>query len=64
MVQKKEQYVYIFKCLREEVKTEEGVYYQDLQDAFIDYVIQMRDRSKNEKYLISIQMQKMSFNSK
>ena len=30
MVQKKEQYVYIFKCLREEVKTEEGVYYQDL----------------------------------
>ena len=30
MVQKKEQYVYIFKCLREEVKTEEGEYYQDL----------------------------------
>ena len=30
MVQKKEQYVYIFKCIREEVKTEEGEYYQDL----------------------------------
>ena len=30
MVQKKEQYVYIFKCIREEVKTEEGGYYQDL----------------------------------
>ena len=30
MVQKKEQYVYIFKCLREEVKTEEGEYYQEL----------------------------------
>ena len=30
MVQKKEQYIYIFKCLREEVKTEEGEYYQDL----------------------------------
>ena len=30
MVQKKEQYVYIFKCLREEVKTEEGEYYQDV----------------------------------
>ena len=30
MVQKKEQYVYVFKCLREEVKTEEGEYYQDL----------------------------------
>ena len=30
MVQKKEQYVYIYKCLREEVKTEEGEYYQDL----------------------------------
>ena len=30
MVQKKEQYVYIFKCLREEVKTVEGDYYQDL----------------------------------
>ena len=30
MVQKKEQYVYVFKCLREEVKTEEGGYYQDL----------------------------------
>ena len=30
MVQKKEQYVYIFKCLRDEVKTEDGEYYQDL----------------------------------
>ena len=30
MVQKKEQYVYVIKCLREEVKTEEGEYYQDL----------------------------------
>ena len=30
MVQKKEQYVYIFKCLREEVKSEEGEYYQEL----------------------------------
>ena len=30
MVQKKEQYVYVFKCLREEVKTVEGDYYQDL----------------------------------
>ena len=30
MVQKKEQYVYIFKCIREEVKTEEGGYYQEL----------------------------------
>ena len=30
MVQKKEQYVYVFKCLREEVKTEEGGYYQEL----------------------------------
>ena len=30
MVQKKEQYVYIFRCLREEVKTNEGEYYQDL----------------------------------
>ena len=30
MVQKKEQYVYIFKCIREEVKSEEGEYYQDL----------------------------------
>ena len=30
MVQKKEQYVYIFKCLREEVEAEEGEYYQDL----------------------------------
>ena len=30
MVQKKEQYVYIFKCIREEVKTEEGEYYQEL----------------------------------
>ena len=30
MVQKKEQYVYIFKCLRDEVKTVEGDYYKDL----------------------------------
>ena len=30
MVQKKEQYVYIYKCLREEVKSQEGEYYQDL----------------------------------
>ena len=30
MVQKKEQYVYIFKCLREQVKSEEGEYYQEL----------------------------------
>ena len=30
MVQRKEQYVYIFRCLREEVKTNEGEYYQDL----------------------------------
>ena len=30
MVQKKEQYVYILKCLMEEVKTVEGDYYQDL----------------------------------
>ena len=30
MVQKKEQYVYISKCLREEVKSQEGEYYQDL----------------------------------
>ena len=30
VVQKKEQYVYIFKCLRDEVKTEEGDYYKDL----------------------------------
>ena len=30
MVQKKEQYVYVFRCIREEVKTNEGEYYQDL----------------------------------
>ena len=30
MVQKPPQYVYIFKCLREEVEAEEGEYYQDL----------------------------------
>ena len=30
MVQKKEQYAYIFKCLRDEVKAEEGDYYKDL----------------------------------
>ena len=30
MVQKKEQYVYIFKCIREEVKAQEGDYYQEL----------------------------------
>ena len=30
MVQKKEQYVYIFKCLREEVKSQEGEYYHEL----------------------------------
>ena len=29
-VQKKEQYVYIFKCLRDEVKAEEGDYYKAL----------------------------------
>ena len=28
MVQKPPQYVYIFKCLRDEVKTEEGGYYE------------------------------------
>ena len=28
MVQKKEQYVYIFKCLRDEVKSIEGDYYE------------------------------------
>ena len=30
MVQKREQYAYIFKCLRDEVKSEEGDYYKDL----------------------------------
>ena len=30
MVQQKEQYAYIFKCLRDEVRTEEGEYYQEL----------------------------------
>ena len=30
MVQKKEQYVYIFKCVRDEVKSEEGDYYKNL----------------------------------
>ena len=27
MVQKPQQYVYIFKCLKDEIKTEEGDYY-------------------------------------
>ena len=27
MVQKAQQYVYIFKCLKDEIKTEEGDYY-------------------------------------
>ena len=30
MVQKKEQYAYIFKCLRDVVRTEQGEYYQEL----------------------------------
>ena len=30
MVQKKEQYAYIFKCLRDEIKSEDGGYYYDL----------------------------------
>ena len=30
MVQKKEQYAYVFKCLREQVKSKEGEYYQEL----------------------------------
>ena len=30
MVQKKEQYAYVFKCLRDEVKSEEGDYYKNL----------------------------------
>jgi len=29
MVQKPEQYSYIFKCIREEIKTEEGQYYEE-----------------------------------
>ena len=28
MVQKPQQYVYIFKCLRDEIKSEEGDYYE------------------------------------
>ena len=31
MVQKKEQYAYIFKCLRDEIKSEEGGYYHPCQ---------------------------------
>ena len=30
MVQKKEQYVYVFKCLRDEIKSEQGGYYYTL----------------------------------
>ena len=28
MVQKSQQYIYIFKCLRDEIKSEEGDYYE------------------------------------
>ena len=28
MVQKQEQYLYVYRCLRDEVKSEEGGYYQ------------------------------------
>ena len=28
MVQKQEQYLYVYRCLRDEVKTEEGGYYE------------------------------------
>ena len=30
MVQKREQYAYIFKCLRDEIKSEAGDYYYEL----------------------------------